>query len=153
ASGKLAKGGTFRIGSDGDTPRLWLIGDLIFSRSPVLLPEDFTATTPLGTSWYDPNDPNPHKAKTTHLDPGITARFGMSAFQLFGSRSVPLGAGETLGLAPGTNVLLNGNTGARSAAITIDGTIRIASGTVTLDAFGANRFGAGAAIDVSGQWI
>ncbi|WP_027578949.1 filamentous haemagglutinin family protein [Bradyrhizobium sp. Ai1a-2] len=152
ASGKLAEGGTFRVGSDGDTPRLWLIGNLIISRSPVLLPEDFTATTPLDTSWYDPNDPEPHRAKTTYLNPEIMARSGMGTFQLFVSRSATLGAGERLELAPGTDVLLNGNTGDRSAVITINGTIRIAGGTVALDGAGANRFGAGAAIDVSGQW-
>jgi filamentous hemagglutinin len=152
ASGKLAEGGTFRVGSDGDTPRLWLIGNLIISRSPVLLPEDFTATTPLDTSWYDPNDPDPHRAKTTYLDSDIMARSGMGAFQLYVSRSATLGAGERLELTPGTDVLLNGNTGDRSAVITINGTIRVAGGTVTLDGAGANRFGAGAAIDVSGQW-
>jgi filamentous hemagglutinin len=152
ASGKLAAGGTFTVGNDGDTPRLWLMGNLVITRSPVLLPEDFTSTTPLDKSWYDPGDPNPHKAKTTYLDSDIMARSGMDAFQLFVSSSATLGAGETLELAPHTNVLLNGNTGDHSATITINGTIRVAGGTITLEGAGANRLGAGAVIDVSGQW-
>ncbi len=141
ATGQLADAGTLRIGNGGDAPWLWLMGDLIISQSPVLLPEDFTATTPLDTSWYDPSSPTPHKAKTTYLNPEILARSGMGNLQFFVSRSLTLGAGEKLELAPGTNVLFDGNTGDHSAVIAINGTIRTAGGSVTLDEAGASIFG------------
>ena len=52
AAGKLAQAGTLTFGGKGDDDRQWLLGNLIISNNPVRLPADFSATTPLASSWY-----------------------------------------------------------------------------------------------------
>jgi filamentous hemagglutinin len=160
ASRTLAKGGSFTFGGLGDEYRSWLIGNLVIASKPVLLPENFTATSTLDPLWYtpgvllDPNDSNSltPSRKFTYLDSEVLAAAGFSELKIHVGSGFTLGQGEKLELAPGTNLSILANSSGRyPASFAVDGSIRIAGGAVVLGAM--TNFGAGAVIDVSGSWV
>ncbi|WP_441240899.1 filamentous haemagglutinin family protein [Tardiphaga sp. 768_D3_N2_1] len=161
ASGKLAQAGRMKFGGTGDDDRQWLLANLIISNSPVQLPADFGATTPLSSFWYSglsgvispPNDDS-FLRRTTYLDSDVLAAAGFGTIELYVSKSFTLEKGTTLELTPSSSLIVQANsTDAYSQNFRIDGVIRAAGGTVRLNQAENVYFGAGAAIDVSGQWI
>ncbi|WP_176454749.1 filamentous haemagglutinin family protein [Tardiphaga sp. OK246] len=161
ASGKLAQAGSMKFGGTGDDDRQWLLANLIISNSPVQLPADFGATTPLSSFWYSglsgvispPNDDS-FLRRTTYLDSDVLAAAGFGTTELYVSKSFTLEKGTTLELAPSSSFIVQANTtDAYTQNFKIDGVIRAAGGTVKLNQAENVYFGAGASIDVSGQWI
>ncbi len=174
ASGKLAKGGSITIGGGGDEYGRWLIGDLVVSDTPQLLPDDFSATAVLDPRWgappalkppvEDPNHPGQYlpldpdfadnwiePVKKTYLDAEVLAQSGLSTFNLFVRNSFTLAKDDRLELAPGTTFGVIANTSG-PATFAIDGSIRIAGGTVRFAGADNANYGATAVIDVSGEW-
>jgi filamentous hemagglutinin len=159
ASGQLAKAGSLKFGEASDAARTWLLGDLIFAEDPVLLPADFKATTPLGSSWYwgtsgvsgSVDDIGSFQKRRTYIDTDVLAQSGLGSIDLYVSTGFTLGAGERLELAPGTTFAVTTNTSSSYPAnpFRIDGTIRVAGGTVSL----SGKFGASSVIDVSGEVV
>lgn len=159
ASGKFAAAGKLTSGALSDPARNWLLGNLIVTRDPTLLPKNFTATTVLDPTWYsgtsDPanDDQMSYRNRTTYLDSDVLAQSQMGSLTFYVSTGFVLGQGEKLELAPKSDFAVIANTGTSvSTDFKIDGTIRIAGGDVRV--IGSNSvFGAGAKIDVSGEWV
>jgi len=155
-SGKLAKAGSLIFGGNGDEDRLWLLGKLVISKDPTLLPTNFTATSQLPSTWYSgaPGNQDSFRLRTTFLDSDVLADAGFGNIELYVSNNVTLEKGTTLELTPGSTFSVKANsTVSYSQDFKIDGVIRAPGGTVNL-LFAENlTFGAGAAIDVSGQWL
>ncbi|TWT03885.1 filamentous haemagglutinin family protein [Reyranella sp. CPCC 100927] len=154
AAGKLAKAGKLVFGDGGDEDRPWLISDLIITRQPRRLAADFTAQSAVPIEFYDPGAAEPSRAKTTWVDPAILNNAGMDRIDFNINNSLRVAADGDLDLRPGSSlsITFNVSPNARHTKVTIDGTIRVPGGTVTT---GGNSvvLGAGAAIDVSGQWV
>ena len=156
ASGKLATGGTFTIGGGSDEHRQWLVGNLIITDEPKLLPTGFNVTSTLDPSWYiQPSDSDPSvRQKDTYLDPNVLADAGMSKFLFQVSNGFTLAKDEKLELAPGTSFNVFANVSALSPAkFAIDGSVRIAGGQVGFGGTATATYGATAKIDVSGVWF
>ncbi|MDE5457055.1 filamentous hemagglutinin N-terminal domain-containing protein [Bradyrhizobium sp. CSA112] len=159
ASGKLAQAGTLAFGDNGDDAKQWLLGNLIISNSPVQLPADFSATTPLTSFWYSgTSDPSTNDdsflRRTTYLDPDALGAAGFGKIDLYVSKSFTLEKGTALELAPGSSFTVQANTvNAYTQDFRVDGVIRAAGGSVKLNLAENVYFGSGAAIDVSGQWV
>lgn len=176
-SGALANGGSFTIGGISDEYGKWLIGNLIIINNPVLLPKNFTAASALDPRWNipavlkppveDPNNPggpliprDPSDSnnwepptKTTYLAADVLAQSGMAKLDFYVRNGFVLGKDDRLELTPGTSFSVAANTGSSlSATFAIDGSIRIAGGSVRLAGAKAT-YGAGAVIDVSGLWV
>jgi filamentous hemagglutinin len=174
ASGATANGGSFTIGGLGDEYGRWLIGDLIIAGHALTLPDGFTAASVLDPRWSvapqlkppepDPNDPTKEKplnptypvnwiepVKKTYLDSDILAESGMATYNFFVRNSLTLAEGERLELAPAASFSVAVNSSAAST-FTIDGSIRIAGGSVSFGGAKTSHFGATASIDVSGEW-
>ena len=156
ASGKLATAGSFTIGGGSDEHRQWLIGNLIIDDQPKLLPTNFTAESVLDPIWYvtpPANDPSVRQ-KTTYLDSDVLADAGMSKFTFMVSAGFTLAKDEKLELAPATAFSVFANVSALNPAkFAIDGSIRIAGGSVWLAGTQTSTYGATADIDVSGVWF
>ncbi|HEY8336681.1 MAG TPA: filamentous hemagglutinin family protein [Tardiphaga sp.] len=155
ASGTLAKAGSLTIGGLGDEFRSWLIGNLVVAGNPVLLPENFTATSTLDPLWYSGSagDVESFRKKTTYLDSDVLAAANFASLNLYVSAGFTLEQGERLELAPGTGLSIVANVSSLyPAAFAFAGGIRIAGGSVTL-AGAETTYGAGAVIDVSGLWV
>ncbi len=160
ASGALANGGSLTTGGLGDEYRSWLIGNLVIAGNPVLLPEGFGPTSVLDPLWYTPgtspdpvNVPLSPPTKTTYLDSEVLAAANFAKLNIHVAAGLTLGHGEKLELAPGTSLSILANSSSLyPAAFTIDGSIRIAGGSVNLSG-ATTTYGAGAAIDVSGLWV
>jgi filamentous hemagglutinin len=156
ASGKLATAGSFTIGGGSDEHRQWLIGDLIIVDKPKLLPTSFTSRSALDPIWYvelPANDPSVRQ-KTTYLDSDILADAGMSNLTFYVSTGFRLAKDEKLELAPATNFSVFANVSALNpASFEIDGSIRIAGGSVWLGGTEKATYGSTARIDVSGVWF
>ncbi|WP_441276644.1 filamentous hemagglutinin family protein [Tardiphaga sp. 172_B4_N1_3] len=160
ASGKPAQAGSMKFGGTGDDDRQWLLANLIISNSPLQLPADFSATSPLASFWYSgtsginlPPDDS-FLRRTTYLDSDVLAAAGFGTTELYVSKSFTLEKGTTLELAPSSSFIVQANTtDAYTQNFKIDGAIRAAGGTVKLNQAENVYFGAGASIDVSGQWI
>ncbi|WP_160169024.1 filamentous hemagglutinin N-terminal domain-containing protein [Bradyrhizobium sp. Ai1a-2] len=159
ASGQVAKAGSLKFGEASDAARTWLLGDLTFTKDPVLLPADFNAKTPLDSSWYwgtsgvsgAADDVTSFRKRGTYIDTDVLGQSGLGKIDLYVSTGFTLGAGEKLELAPGSTFSVLPNTAALYPAnqFQIDGTIRSAGGTVKL----SGRFGASSVIDVSGRVV
>lgn len=156
ATGKYAKAGSLTFGGSSDDDRQWLIGKLFITSDPVLLPKDFTAATPLASSWYagTPGNTDSFLLRTTYLDSDVLAGAGFGTIDLYVTNDVTLTQGTTLDLKPGSafSVLANSTDGYRQD-YRIDGVIHAPGGTVKLLGAESLKFGAGAAIDLSGQWV
>ena len=156
ATGELAQAGTMTFGGTGDDKKLWLLGNLIITNDPVLLPADFSATTPLASSWYSgsPGVTDSFLFRTTYLDSDVLGAAGFGAIELYVTKSFSLEKGTALELAPGSSFTVEANTvDAYTQDFRIDGVIRAAGGSVKLNQAENVYFGSGAAIDVSGQWV
>lgn len=156
ASGKTAKAGSLTFGGDGDEDRLWLLGKLVISKDPTQLPTNFTATSTLPSTWYSgaPGNQDSFRLRTTYLDSDVLADAGLGKIELYVSNNVTLEKGTTLDLTPGSTFSIKANsTVAYSQDFKIDGVIRAPGGNVNLLGAENLSFGAGAAIDVSGQWV
>jgi filamentous hemagglutinin len=155
-SGKLATAGSFTIGGGSDEHRQWLIGNLIIDDQPKLLPAGFTSKSVLDPIWYvapPASDPSVRQ-KITYLDSDVLADAGMSRLTFMVSTGFTLAKDEKLELAAGTAFSVFANVGAISpATFAIDGSIRIAGGSVALAGTQTSTFGATADIDVSGVWF
>ncbi len=156
ATGKLAQAGTMTFGGKGDDDRQWLLGNLIITNDPVLLPADFGATAQLASSWYSggPGVTDSFLLRTTYLDSDVLGAAGFGAIELYVTKSFTLEKGTALELAPGSSFAVQANTAdAYSQDFRVDGVIRAAGGNVKLHQAENVYFGSGAAIDVSGQWV
>ena len=156
ASGKQAAAGSFTFGGNSDEHRQWLIGNLVIARKPELLPADFTATSTLDQIWYSGSsgDDLSVRKKTTYLDPEVLAQSGMSKLAFYVAAGFNLAKDERLELAPGTTFNVLANTGSLNpATFNVDGTIRIAGGTVWLAGAETATYGSHTNIDVSGVWF
>lgn len=160
ASGKLAQAGTLAFGDNGDDAKQWLLGNLIISNSPVQLPADFSATTPLASFWYsgtsgiDSTDDGSFLLRTTYLDSDVLGAAGFGKIALYVSKSFTLEQGTTLELTPGSSFTVEANTvPTHTQDFRIGGVIRAAGGSVKLHQAENVYFGSGATIDVSGQWV
>ncbi len=156
ASGKTAKAGSLTFGGSGDEDRLWLLGKLVISKDPTQLPTSFTASSSLPSTWYSgtPGNQDSFRLRTTYLDSDVLADAGLNTIELYVSNNVTIEKGTTLELAPGSTFSIKANsTVAYSQDFKIDGVIRAPGGTVNLLGAENVSFGAGAAIDVSGQWV
>lgn len=155
-TGKYAQAGSLTFGGSSDDDRQWLIGKLFITSDPELLPPNFTATTPLASSWYAgaPGNADSFLLRTTYLDSDVLAGAGLGKIQLYLTGDVTLTQGTTLNLTPGSTFSLLANTvDSYRQDFKIDGVIRAPGGTVELRNAESVKFGAGAAIDVSGQWV
>lgn len=156
ASGKTAKAGSLTFGGDGDEDRLWLLGKLVISKDPTQLPTNFTATTSLPSTWYSgtPGNQDSFRLRTTYLDADVLGDAGLGKIELYVSNNVTIEEGTTLELTPGSTFSIKANsTVAYSQDFKIDGVIHAPGGSVNLLGAENLTFGAGAAIDVSGQWV
>lgn len=155
-SGNLAKAGSLTFGGNGDEDRLWLLGKLVISEDPSRLPTNFTATSQLPSTWYSgaPGNQDSFRLRTTFLDSRVLADAGFGNIELYVSNNVTLEKGTTLELTPNSTFSIKANSTVNySQDFKIDGVIRAPGGTVNL-LFAENlTFGAGSAIDVSGQWV
>ena len=155
ATGKYARAGSLKFAGSSDDDRRWLIDKLFITSDPVLLPKDFMATTPLGASWYAPPlNTTVLAERTTYLDAKTLSGSSLDKIELYVSDDVTLTHGTTLDLKPGStfSVLANSVDSFRQN-YRIDGVIRVPGGAVNLLNAESVRFGADAAIDVSGQWV
>ena len=158
-SGKLAQAGTLAFGDNGDDAKQWLLGNVIISNSPVQLPADFSATTPLSSFWYSgTNDTSPNNdsflRRTTYLDSDVLGAAGFGKIELYVTKSFTLEKDTALELTPRSSfAVLANTTAAYTQDFRIDGVIRAAGGSVKLDQAENVYFGSGSAIDVSGQWV
>ncbi|MBB4425814.1 filamentous hemagglutinin family protein [Bradyrhizobium sp. CIR48] len=155
-SGKTAKAGSLTFGGDGDEDRLWLLGKLVISKDPTQLPTNFTATSQLPSTWYSgaPGNQDSFRLRTTYLDSDALADAGLGKIELYVSNNVTIEKGTTLELTPGSTFSIKANsTVAYSQDFKIDGVIHAPGGNVNLLGAENVSFGAGAAIDVSGQWV
>ncbi|MGJ7484376.1 filamentous hemagglutinin family protein [Variovorax sp. LT2P21] len=147
--GKLILGG----GTVPDKP--WSPGNIIVSHDPQRLSDAFNAGTALGADFYVPLDPaNPRSKKLTLLSDDMLSSSGMGAVTFFISKGdVEVATGAHVEFSPGTSLLITGGENS-TGAIRINGTIRSAGGSISLDSlYGQLEFGAQAGLDVSGQWI
>lgn len=156
ATGKVARAGTLTFGGGSDEHRQWLIANLVISNDPILLPADFTATSPVPSFWYagGPEIADSFRLRTTHLDADVLARSGMGRIDLYVSADVSLPQGTTLDLTPGSTFSVIANTvPTYTQGFQIDGVIRIPGGRVRFFDAETLTFGPRAALDLGGQWV
>jgi filamentous hemagglutinin family protein len=174
-SGDLVTGGKLTVGALGDEYGRWLIGDLIITDNPVLLPAGFTSSDMPGPRWgvapvlkpplADPNDPTKEiprdpsvpdnwiePTKVTYLSSDVLAESGIANFNLVVRNSFTLAKGERLELAPATSFSVTVNSSSPTTTFTVDGSIRIAGGSVIIAGAKIAHFGSTASVDVSGEW-
>ncbi|MDQ8731862.1 filamentous haemagglutinin family protein [Bradyrhizobium sp. LHD-71] len=155
ALGDLPRAGSLEIGGGGDDDRGWTPADLIITARPVVLPDDFAATTPVGERYYRP-DIWPLSEKTTWLAADMLSQSGLGTLDLFVTSSFAVDRGSRLELDAGASLSVKSNA-STGVVFDIDGTIRIAGGEVSLGMAGVGLrnidLGANAVIDVSGEWI
>jgi filamentous hemagglutinin family protein len=147
--GKLILGG----GTVLDKP--WSPGTIIVSHNPKRLGDAFNAGTALGADFYVPLDTaHPRSKKLTLLSDDMLSSSGMGEVTFFISKGdVEVATGAHVEFSPGTSLLITGGENS-TGAIRINGTIRSAGGSISLDSlYGQLEFGAQAGLDVSGQWI
>ena len=156
ATGKLAQAGKIKFGDNGDDDRQWLLGNLIITNAPVLLPADFNATAQLASSWYSggPGIADSFLRRTTYLNSDVLSAAGFGTIELFVTKGFTLEKGTALDLAPRSSFTVQANsTDAYRQDFRVDGVILAAGGSVRLNQAENVYFGSGAAIDVSGQWV
>ncbi|HVQ67654.1 MAG TPA: filamentous hemagglutinin family protein [Bradyrhizobium sp.] len=155
ATGKYAQAGSLTFGGSGDDDRLWLIDKLFITSAPMLLPKNFTVTTSLDASWYSPPPNSSSLAlRTTYLDSNALAAAELDKIELYVTDDVTLSHGTKLDLKAGSTFSVIANTvDSFRQDFRIDGVIRAPGGKVILGNAESVRFGADAAIDVSGQWV
>ena len=153
AAGNSASAGALTFGGASDELKQYLFGKLVISNTPVRLPTDFTATTPLSSFWYA-GGTEAFRARTTYLDADTLAQSGLGKVDLYVAGNFELESGTKLQLNAGSSFSVSANTVDRyTQDFRIDGAINIAGGTVKLLQAENVSFGAGASIDVSGQRI
>ncbi|KZD24080.1 filamentous haemagglutinin family protein [Tardiphaga robiniae] len=156
ASGNLAVAGSLTIGGGSIEHRQWLMGDLVITDKPELLPTSFNATSVLDPIWYvgTSADTASARRKTTYLDSQVLADAGMSKLVFNVAAGFTLAKDQNLELAPATTLTVYGNAGTDNPAhFVVDGSIRIAGGRVSLTGDVTANYGSTATIDVSGVWL
>lgn len=156
ANGKAATAGTLQVGGGGVEDTLWLSSSIAVTATPTLLGSGFTANSAMPAAFYDPTSDGPSRAKTTYLDVAMLNKSGLGKFELYYNKNFSVTEDASLELIPGASLALIQNITSSEltkTSVVIDGRIRAAGGTITLNTNNNLTLGASAVIDVSGQWI
>lgn len=155
-SGKTATAGSLQLGGGGVEDTLWLSSSIVVTASPPLLGSSFTTGSAMPAAFYDPTSDAASRAKTTYLDVAMLNKSGLGTFKLNYNNTFRVTGDASLELIPGASLTLFPNTTPSEltrTSIIIDGRIRAAGGTIVFNTNNDLTLGAGALIDVSGQWI
>ncbi|WPO40327.1 filamentous haemagglutinin family protein [Tardiphaga sp. 42S5] len=163
ANGKPATAGILQFGGGSVPEGPWLGSTFVITHAAPTLGSGFTVASKLPSTFYDPrlNDADmtreqPARAKTVYIEDGILNRSGMARIDITYNKMFRLEEGAQLDLTPGAtlNVLQHGApSDALPATAEINGSIRIAGGTISIGVGNKISVGAKAVLDVSGSWL
>ncbi|WP_183027186.1 filamentous haemagglutinin family protein [Variovorax sp. UMC13] len=147
-----AKAGRWTFGGGSNLEWPWNLGALTISDAPEQLGSDFTRASALDTRWRQADG-----STASWFDAGMLERSGLGSIQLAVGGNFTLAQDTELRLAPRTAFAIIASAGNTSRLdFRIDGTLRSAGGSVVLanqdPTGGSVTLGAGARIDVGGQW-
>lgn len=148
-------GGQLVLGGGRVEDKPWSPGTVIVSHDPKRLGAAFNASSVLDADFYVPLDPaNPRSEKLTLLSDDMLSNSGMGQTTFYVSKGdFEVAAGANVEFSPGSSLSVSGGENS-TGAIRINGMIRSAGGSISLDSFyGQLEFGARGGLDVSGQWI
>ncbi|MBB5048281.1 filamentous hemagglutinin family protein [Rhodopseudomonas rhenobacensis] len=152
----VATAGSLQLGGGSDPERSWLSSNIIVSNDPARLAAGFTVASALSTAFFDTSVEQPYRAKTTYLDADMLSESGIGTFNLFYNKTFEVATGTALELAPGAtlNIFQNLSPSATTQTnVSIDGSIRVAGGTIKVTSNNGISIGAHATLDVSGLWF
>lgn len=153
ATGNVAKGGSFTIGSNSNEDRGWLVSNLIITSTPQLLADGFTSASALPTAFFDPSN-GAISGKTTWIDAKTLNESGLGTINLNYYNTFELAEGTALDLAPGTSFTAAANNSSiTGVSATVNGSIRAAGGTIRIVGGEAVTLGDHARLDASGQTV
>ncbi|WP_198299047.1 filamentous haemagglutinin family protein [Bordetella genomosp. 13] len=152
------RGGELVVGGGSDPDRIWSMADLRISRTPTVLPTDFKADTPVGAGFYHPDPVGVAASKTSWLNAATLGQADFGSIELYATHGFTLEQGTVLELAPRSSFTVQSNAPVTSGrTFHVDGAIRVPGGRISIGTAGAGlnslTLGAGAVIDVSGQWV
>ncbi len=163
ANGKPATAGSLQFGGGSVPEGPWLASTMVITHKPVMLADDFTVDSKLPNDFYDPKLSDTDmareakgRAKTTYIADDILNRSGMGRIDIIYNKAFKLDESAHVKLTPGAslNVYQHGSpTNALPTTAEINGSIRIAGGTVTILVGNSMTVGGRAVIDVSGSWL
>jgi filamentous hemagglutinin len=158
ASGKVATAGLLQIGGGNiNTDYKWLSSNITITRDPVRLAAGFDATTALPSDFFDiSTGTTAERSKTTYLSDAMLNRSGLGTVSLFYNNTATIAADADLQLSPGATLTIAKVGNADNIATTnvvVNGSVRIAGGTISLGADNGITLGSGAVLDVSGRWV
>ncbi|WP_324615104.1 filamentous haemagglutinin family protein [Hyphomicrobium album] len=134
------KGGTLKIGSLSLPDGYFNANDLLLQARVASLPSDFSLTTPL------PVD----RSSTLQLSTDRFNESGLSTVEVHVNGDITFASDVDLRLQPGSLLSVYSETGGNS--VIVDGSIRVAGGSVTIGSKDTLTVKGSATIDVSGQW-
>ncbi|MTD92716.1 filamentous hemagglutinin N-terminal domain-containing protein [Hyphomicrobium sp. xq] len=133
------KGGSFTIGSVSPPDTSFNANNVLLQAAAGALASNFTMSSVLPTD----------RSSTVTLSTAMLSDSGLSAVNLIVNGNVTFAADSDIRLLPGASLSVSNGVG---DSITVDGSIQIAGGTVSLGSRGSLTVKADARIDVSGQW-
>ena len=136
-------GGALKIGSVSPTNSYFNANDLRLQAAAAALPGNFTMASMLSAD----------RTSTLVLSTEMLNDSGLSSVDLAVNGSTTLASDSDIGLLPGSTLSISTGSAGSGKSITVDGSIRMPGGVVSLVAQGGPvTVKAGARIDVSGQW-
>jgi filamentous hemagglutinin family protein len=159
ASGKSAAAGLLQIGGGNiNTDSPWLSSSITITRDPVRLAAGFDSATALPAAFYDTTGVagGASRAKTAYLSDEMLNRSGMGTISLFYNNTFTIAADTDVQLSPGATLTAAkvANAGnVETTNVVVNGSVRIAGGTIKFGADNGITLGSGAVLDVSGRWV
>ncbi len=156
ANGKPATAGSLQFGGGSVPEGAWLGSTFVITHAPVTLADDFTVDSKLPSDFYDLSRDIKDRAKTAYIADDILNRSGMGRIDIFYNKAFKLDESARLELTPGASfkALQHGSpSNMFSADAQVDGSIRIAGGTIGIQVGNKMQVGAKAVIDASGSWL
>lgn len=134
------QGGTLEIGALSLPDGYFNFNNLLIQAQRASLHDDFTATDALPTA----------RAATLMLSSDMLNESGLSNVDLHANGDITIASDADLRLQSGGSFKVFGEIGGKS--VVVDGSIRIAGGSVSIGGVGPVTIKSGAVIDVSGHW-
>jgi filamentous hemagglutinin family protein len=138
--GSPAKGGKLTIGAISPPDTKFNANDLLIQANYARIADDFTMADALSQA----------RTSTLLLSTDMLNESGLSDVDIITNGNKTFAADADLRLQPGSSLRVYGDIAGTSTVI--DGSIRVAGGTVTIGGKGPVTVKAGAKIDVCGQW-
>jgi filamentous hemagglutinin family protein len=146
------RGGSLTLGGADNVEHPFSPGHVIITDTPTRLAEDFTATSDVDDIFFHADD-REHYEKTSWISAEMLSQSGIGDLVFNVHTGLTLEEGAMLRLDPGASLRVAPAAINAQVDVVINGTIRAPGGSITVATDASTRLGAGALIDVSGEWV